>query len=75
MEKLTRSMRSVLLTLAQFKTASAYSMGVSLTTVEALSNRGLIEPVGNGHYAFPRSGAWQITDAGRAIVATFETQE
>lgn len=46
--------------------ASAYAMGCSLGTLNALSLKGLVRIVyGPGHMAFPRHALWRITQAGR----------
>ena len=65
--KLSTKQREVL-TMLREKDGSAYSMSVSLATLEALSRMALVRAVGLGHMAFPRNGMWKITDAGKAAI-------
>ena len=61
------------LTKLREKDGSAYGMKVSLATLVALSRAGLVHAIGHGHMAFPRTGQWRITDAGKA--ASFKLPE
>jgi hypothetical protein len=65
--KMTARQKAILDQLSK-SDGSAYSLGTSLTIIEALSRRGFVCPVGHGHYAFPRSGMWRITKNGRAAL-------
>lgn len=53
--------------------ASAYGLRVSMATMEGLHNRRLIKRHCISGWMFsPRTCSWQITDAGREIVAKAE---
>ena len=67
--KLSPTMQAALAKLAKVKTGDAYTLRVSVSTLEALSKRGFCTPFGSGHIAFPKSGLWQITEAGKAAAA------
>lgn len=52
----------------RLKDGSSYSLGARLNTLEALNRLGLVSVIGQGHIAFPTSGQWRITDAGKAAI-------
>lgn len=66
--KLTPTQRKALAGLKD-ESSSAFSLRVSLTTLEALQSKGLVRAIGLGHMAMPRSAAWQITQAGLAALS------
>lgn len=68
MGKLTPKMTEAL-TMLSSGPNSAYTMGVSLGTLEAMSKRGLVSKIhAIGNMAWPRIAKWQITDDGRAAL-------
>lgn len=48
--------------------SSAYLMRVSLAPLHRLTSKRLIEPIGLGHIASPRTARYCITEAGRAAL-------
>lgn len=69
MNKLTPAQLDVLRALA-VNEASAYRLGCSLNTLNALSLKGFVSLVSSlGNMAFPRNATWRITEAGRALLS------
>lgn len=55
---------------------SAYGIGVSLSTMRALSNRGLIRSLpGTGWYFSPQTCEWKITHDGLELARALIAQE
>ena len=64
--KLTEPQKNVLLNSMKYGPSSAYRLGVSLNTLNALNLKGLIRLVESlGNIAFPRNAIWNITEKGK----------
>lgn len=67
--KLTLAQHCTLVDLNDLSPASAYRMGVSLATLNALKKKGLASADGGlGSMFAPRNMLWRITDAGRSAL-------
>lgn len=70
MLKLSRHQQGALACLNNDGAASAYELKVGLNTLNGLSVRGLARMHGSlGNLFFPRNAKWEITDAGREVLA------
>lgn len=69
--KLTKAQYLALVDLSEWDHASAWSLGISITTMESLSNKGFVEPAADKQdlTCKSRMSPWRITPAGRDALA------